>query len=71
MGASHHDVRVADEVWTTAATSHRSRPGATDFAAGAPCTARDPILGLRGLGKEIWADEDADAYVRQQRQGWQ
>ena len=30
----------------------------------------DPILGLRGLGKEIWADEDANAYVRRLREGW-
>lgn len=27
----------------------------------------DPVLALRGLGKEIWTDEDADAYVRRQR----
>lgn len=32
--------------------------------------AEDPILSLRGLGKEIWADEDADAYVLRQRTGW-
>ena len=31
----------------------------------------DPILGLQGLGKEIWADEDADAYVRRLREGWE
>ena len=31
----------------------------------------DPVLALRGLGKEIWAGEDADAYVRRQRAGWQ
>ena len=30
----------------------------------------DPILSLRGLGKEIWADEEADAYVRRLREGW-
>ena len=34
-------------------------------------TADDPILGLRGQGREIWADEDADAYVRRLREGWQ
>ena len=33
--------------------------------------AADPILGLQGLGKEIWADEDADAYVRRLREGWE
>ena len=31
----------------------------------------DPILALRGMGKEMWADEDADAYVERLRQGWQ
>ena len=30
----------------------------------------DPILSLCGLGKEIWADEEADAYVRRLREGW-
>ena len=34
-------------------------------------TAGDPILELRGLGRELWADEDADAYVRRQRESWQ
>ena len=33
----------------------------------APTT--DPILALRGVGREIWAGEDADAYVRRQREG--
>jgi len=31
----------------------------------------DPILDLRGLGKEIWAGEDADEYVRRLREGWE
>ena len=30
----------------------------------------DPVLALRGLGREIWADEDADSYVRRLREGW-
>lgn len=30
----------------------------------------DPILALRGLGRELWRDEDADAYVRRLRAGW-
>ena len=30
----------------------------------------DPILSLRGLGKTMWADEDADAYVERLREGW-
>ena len=31
--------------------------------------AADPILSLRGVGKEIWAGEEADAYVDRLRQG--
>jgi len=31
----------------------------------------DPILGLRGLGKEIWEGTDPDEYVRQLREGWE
>ena len=30
----------------------------------------DPILALRGMGKAIWAHEDADAYVERLREGW-
>ena len=41
------------------------------YLAGASGAAGDPILELRGLGREIWADEDADAYVRRLREGWQ
>lgn len=36
---------------------------------GGGCQAADPILSLRGLGKTIWADEDADAYVERLREG--
>ena len=32
--------------------------------------ATDPLLSLRGLGKEIWADEGADEYVERLRAGW-
>ncbi len=31
----------------------------------------DPILGLWGLGKEIWEGVDPDEYVRQLREGWE
>ena len=41
-----------------------------DHARGAPDGAEDPVLSLRGLGAEIWAGEEADAYVRRQRSGW-
>ncbi len=30
----------------------------------------DPLLGLRGSGKQIWADEHADEYIRRLREGW-
>jgi len=33
--------------------------------------AADPILGPLGLGKEIWMNEDADAYVRRLRETWE
>lgn len=36
-------------------------------AVGAP---PDPILALRGVGREIWQDEDSDEYVRNLREGW-
>ena len=31
----------------------------------------DPLLALAGSGREIWADEGADAYVRRLREGWE
>jgi hypothetical protein len=31
----------------------------------------DALLGLRGSGKELWADEHADQYVRGLREGWE
>ncbi len=30
----------------------------------------DPILKMRGVGKEIWAGTDADEYVRELRSNW-
>ena len=30
----------------------------------------DPLLALRGSGKDLWADEHADEYVRRLRDGW-
>ena len=32
---------------------------------------QDGIPGLRGSGKELWADEHADDYVRRLREGWE
>jgi hypothetical protein len=31
----------------------------------------DPLLALYGDGKELWADEPADQYVRRLREGWE
>lgn len=31
----------------------------------------DPLLALRGSGRELWANEPADQYVRRLRQGWE
>jgi len=31
----------------------------------------DPLLALRGSGKQLWADEHADDYVRRLREGWE
>lgn len=31
----------------------------------------DPLLALQGSGKELWADEHADEYVRRLREGWE
>lgn len=41
-----------------------------DYAGQKTRSSADPILSLLGLGKEIWADEDADAYVSRLREGW-
>lgn len=39
----------------------KSRGGSTD----------DPILALRGLGREIWQGVDPDEYVSDLRKGWE
>jgi hypothetical protein len=31
----------------------------------------DPLLSLRGSGRQVWADEHADDYVRRLREGWE
>lgn len=40
------------------------------YAAQAVDAQPDPILALRGLGRTLWADEEADAYVSRLREGW-
>ncbi len=32
---------------------------------------QDPLLALQGSGKDIWANEPADQYIRRLRQGWE
>jgi len=32
--------------------------------------AKDPVLSLSGLGKEIWKGIDADQYVKELRESW-
>jgi len=31
----------------------------------------DPLLALAGSGRQVWADEHADRYVRRLREGWE
>ena len=31
----------------------------------------DPLLALFGSGKDLWADEHADEYIRRLREGWE
>lgn len=31
----------------------------------------DPLLALRGSGRDLWASEPADRYVRRLREGWE
>ncbi len=44
-----------------------------DWCAAASSSAlhSDPLLSLAGSGKELWASESADDYVRRLREGWQ
>ncbi len=39
--------------------------------AGTKAQGEDPLLALRGSGKQLWADEHADEYVRRIREGWE
>ena len=31
----------------------------------------DPLLALRGSGKDVWSDEHADEYVQRLRENWE
>ena len=41
-----------------------------DYVERSQGSAPDPLLALRGVGKEMWSDEDPDAYVARLREGW-
>src|SRR6202047_5680888 len=41
------------------------------LAANNNASKEDPLLALRGSGKNLWADEHADDYVRRLREGWE
>jgi hypothetical protein len=41
------------------------------YAAEPPGSRLDELLALRGSGRELWADEPADEYVRRLRAGWE
>jgi hypothetical protein len=44
----------------------------TKYSPRRPLAAKqDPLLALTGSGKEIWAGEGADRYVRRLREGWE
>jgi hypothetical protein len=34
-------------------------------------SAEDPLLALRGSGRDLWSNEHADDYVRRLREGWE
>ena len=56
-------IRVTDALRSIVALLQREAAGADVESID------DPILALRGMGKEMWANEDADAYVERLRQG--
>ena len=41
-----------------------------EYASDQGPSGEDPILALRGAGRRLWEDEDADAYVRRLRADW-
>ena len=59
--------RIADVLPAMTALLRRRKSDREDVTVGSG----DPILALRGMGKELWEDEDADAYVDRLRDGWQ
>ena len=58
----------ADEVWIATALPGSYRQDSVGAEGG---ERGDPILNLRGMGRALWAEEDADAYVSRVRHGWE
>lgn len=45
--------------------------GPSGGPASPPPKSIDPLLALRGSGRDLWKDEHADEYVRRLREGWE
>jgi hypothetical protein len=48
-----------------------ARTSSSSVSSGSPPLSEDPLLALRGSGKDIWKGEHADEFVRRMREGWQ
>ena len=53
----------------TQTSSHGTKAGVNLLQS--PTRISDAILALAGSGRELWADEHADDYVRRLREGWE
>lgn len=83
--AGHRRLFKAGDDWHPDRKEGRTRPAADalperyrellewyDRWSGSDAAAiEDPVLRLRGLGREIWVDEAADKYVARLRSGWE
>lgn len=47
------------------------RRGSSNNSGGSAPKTVDPLLALRGSGRDLWKDEHADEYVRHLREGWE
>lgn len=74
MATSERPIRVADEAWVALALLQYEHADRDLFSAKEILdrvkAEDDPILQMRGVGKEIWADTNADDYVRSLRADW-
>jgi hypothetical protein len=76
-GDSYDPAREGAKTTPSAEDIPHEYAGLLDWYRGWNCesiTARiknDPLLALYGSGKDLWADEHADAYIRRLREGWE